>query len=347
MADPKSTAILWPQIIPKEGTREVIVGNATYLLRNETMFTAVQHSQGEFSEFFRSLRDEGKIFGHRCPQCRHLIIPPFMRRCPPCNFVELQKEYVKDVGVMAATPVITAFAPTRFKDQVPFGTGRVFLEASDGALTSTAMLVRVRTTLGMIRPGIYHKGTPVKLIFRAHRKGAMDDVFAVPQSELTSAQLAKSPLIENEVEWDRAHEAPLAAPPPEGRAALKEAVGFFRTLAEMVSQSPRATADLANWRRSVRIDTPAGSFGIRINNGRLEVKEKSPAAPDLIIRALDLAALVGWSKATTVGGHEAPQSPPLTDLVVEGTLVLSKPEMETITRLDRVPRSLRRDSILK
>lgn len=340
-------AILRPQMLPEVGMREIISGGEKYLLRNDAMFTAVQHAQGEFSEFFLALRDEGGIFGHRCPECRHLIVPPFMKRCPPCNFAEMKKEYVKDLGVMAASPVITVFAPSRFKDQVPFGTGRVFLEAADGTLASTAMLVRVRTTLGSIRPGIYHKGMRVKLAFRGSRSGEMHDIFAVPQSELTQAQIEKSPLFENEIEWERKSGTVRKKPTPEAVAAMEESVSLFRKLAELIARSPRATADLKNWRRGIRIETQAGTFSVLIDNGRIEVSDDASAAPDLVFDIHDPAVLAAWLEGATAGAHAASQSPPLTDLVVEGALILNKPEMETITRLDRIPRSLRRDSVVK
>jgi hypothetical protein len=77
------------------------------------------------------------------------------------------------------SPVITIFAPSRFKGQAPFGTGRVFLETLDGKLSDTAMLIRVRTTLGLI-VFLAHSGetmcwrgrrrsTTVSLSFRAKR----------------------------------------------------------------------------------------------------------------------------------------------------------------------------------
>ena len=82
MTEPGKKPIIRPRMLPEEGIREVTVDGRTYLLRNDVMFTAMQHAQGEFSDFFLSLRDEQRIFGHRCPRCRHLIVPPFMRRCP-------------------------------------------------------------------------------------------------------------------------------------------------------------------------------------------------------------------------------------------------------------------------
>jgi uncharacterized OB-fold protein len=332
-------------MIPPAEIAEVKAGDGRYLLRNEVMFTALRHAQAEFSDFFRAIRDEGRLFGHRCPQCKHLIVPPFMRRCPSCNFVEMSKEYVRDVGVTAATPVITIFAPSRFKGEVPFGTGRVFLQTMDGKLTDSALLVRVRTRLGTIRPGIYRKGTPVKIAFHDERRGGIEDVFAVPQSELTAEQLAKSPLLESEIEWGRFSELEFPPPTPKVQEALKEVLAHFEKLAEMVGQSPLATADLANWRRTVNVQTGGGAFHFAVEDGKLRAGAASAENPDLILRVADPSVLLVWLRDATEGVAEGFASSALTDLVVDGTLVLNKPELETITRLDRLPRSLRRDRV--
>ncbi|RMF91260.1 MAG: hypothetical protein D6736_05385, partial [Nitrospinota bacterium] len=239
--------VIPPEMMPPQGMREVRgAENKTYLLRNDAMFTGLQHSQGEFSAFFLELRDACRLLAHRCPECHHVIIPPFMQRCAACNFVPMQQEYVKDRGVLVATPVITIFAPSRFKDQVPFGTGRVFLETERGELTDTAMLIRVRTTRGTIRPGIYAKGTPVKIVFCDQRRGEMLDIFALPQSELTPEQLEKSPLLESDLEWGQVPELD-TTPTPQTQQVFQEVLTRFRRLAEMIGQSPRATANLANW----------------------------------------------------------------------------------------------------
>lgn len=342
----KTKPVIPPAMLPTEGITEVQANDGIYLQRNDVMFTAMKHSQGEFSGFFRTLRDEGKVFGHRCPECRHLIIPPFMQRCPACNFVEMRKEYVRDTGVMAATPVITVFAPSRFKGQEPFGTGRVFLETADGKLSDTAMLMRVRTTRGTIRPGIYKKGTPVKIAFCDARRGEMLDVFALPQSELTPKQLAKSPLCESEIEWGRLSEMEFGKPSPELLKTLRDVTAQFKKLAEMIPKSQRATANLANWRRNVTVQTGGGAFGVVINQGKLQVRNEGLKDADLTIAIQDPRILLAWLQDTLEPSGDGTKSPALTDLVIEGTLVLSKPELETITRLDRVPRSLRRDNLL-
>jgi uncharacterized OB-fold protein len=342
----KTEPVISPAMLPMKAITEVQGADGLYLQRNDVMFTAMKHTQGEFSDFFRALRDEGKVFGHRCPECRHLIIPPFMRRCPACNFVEMKKEYVKDTGIMAATPVITVFAPSRFKGQEPFGTGRVFLKTADGKLSDTAMLVRVRTTRGTIRPGIYKKGTPVKLAFCDSRQGEMLDVFAVPQNELTRQQLAKSPLFETEIKWGRLSEMEVGKPTSQLQKTLQEVRVHFQKLAEMIPQSPRATANLANWRRTVTIRTGGGTFGLVVNKGKLQVRKEGVQNPDLVAAIRDPSILLAWLRDSTEPVGDSMKSPALTDLVIEGTLVLNKPELETVTRLDRVPRSLRRDNVV-
>lgn len=341
----KAKPVISPAMLPMEGITEVQGSDGVYLQRNDAWFTGVKHSQGEFSKFFLALRDQGKVMGHRCPQCRHLIIPPFMHRCPACNFVEMKEEYVKDTGSMCATPVITVFAPSRFKGQEPFGTGRVFLETADSKLTDTAMLVRVRTTRGTIRPGIYKRGTPIKIVFCDVRQGEMLDIFAVPQSELTRQQLAKSPLLESEIEWGRLSEMDFGKTTPKQQKTLEEVKAHFQKLAAMIPRSPRATANLANWTRRVMVRTGGGSFGLMLDQSKLQVRERINN-PDLVVAVGDPAVLLAWLHDSTAPKGDTVRSPALTDLVIEGTLVLNKPELETITRLDRVPRSLRRDNVV-
>ncbi len=343
----KARPVIPPAMLPMEAITEVQGSDGVYLQRNDAWFTGVKHSQGEFSAFFMALRDEGRVIGHRCPQCQHVIIPPFMRRCPSCNFVEMKKEYVNDTGIMCATPVITVFAPSRFKGQEPFGTGRVFLEAADGKLTDTAMLVRVRTTRGTIRPGIYKKGTPIKLVFCDSRQGEILDVFAVPRSELTPKQLAKSPLFEGEIEWGRLSDMGFRKPTSQRQKTLEKVRTQFQKLAALIPRSARATANLANWRRAVAVRTGGGSLGLVLHEGKMQVLKVTPKNPDLVVAVEDPAILLAWVRDCTEPTGDAAKSPPLTDLVIEGTLVLNKPELETITRLDRVPRSLRRDSVVK
>ncbi len=327
--------IIPDQMVPKKKIQEVKGSDGNdYLLRNEVMFTAYQHSAGEFSEFFITLRNQCKILGKRCPTCNQLLCPPFEKKCQICNFeVEMQSEEMADIGTMAASPVIVFFAPARFKDQVPFGIGYVFLEDKDGHEADTAIMVRVRTTHGMIKPGIFKKGTKVKVVFRNERQGEMLDVFVVPQCELTPEQIQKTPFLENDISWDASKEPSFAEPSEDKILTFRQVLEGFDNLSLRVKESKRAQADLANWMRTVKIKTGGGTFGFKIDNGKLEML-KDEFQPDLVLAIDDPSLILAWLERGAA----------LTNLVMEGTLWVSKSELETITRLDRIPRSLRRDN---
>ncbi|MBI2624885.1 MAG: hypothetical protein HYW70_00905 [Candidatus Nealsonbacteria bacterium] len=313
-------------MLPKKGIegKEGFDGK-TYLVRNEAMFTAFRHSQGEFSQFFKALRDDARILGNRCPKCRVLICPPFQNRCPDCNFAEMQSEIMPDTGLMAASPVIVIFAPARFKADVPYGLGYAFLGKSDCALP-----LRVKTTTGMIRPGILEKHTLVKIVFRNKRQGEMLDIFALPQTELTLEQIQKSPLLESEISFETPREPEFGEKTQKLVFAKNRLVKQLRLLSERIKKSPRAQKDLANWRRLVKIKTAGGDFGILIDNGKLEVIEGDIFDPNLVF-AIENPSKLRMDSA-------------LTNLVMEGSLWVNKSELETITRLDRLYRSLKRDS---
>ena len=346
MGSSKHDLVIPPAMLPATQMQQVSGHDGEhYLLWNDVMFTGVQHTRAEFSKFFVTLRDACKIFGHRCPSCKTLEIPPFEARCAACNFTAMEREFVKDTGVMAASPVITIFAPSRFKQEVPFGTGRVFFDTSAKGQTDTAMLLRTRTTRGAIRPGIYRRDTPVKIVFRDQRVGGILDLFAVPQSELTPQQIAKSPLLESDLRWDVVQEADLGTPTTKGQQVVRETVAELEKLAELIAKSGRASANLANWERTILVRTAGGAFGFRITKGKLEALRDAPAQADLVVTLADPAVLLGWLRSAT-GSTGAEASPALTDLVIEGTLWLSKTELETVTRLDRIPRSLRRDGVV-
>ena len=258
-------------------------------------------------------------------------------RCPQCNFTEMIPENVCDVGVMAASPVIVFFAPSRFKDQVPFALGYVFLKDFSGEECDTALLVRARTTTGMVKPGIFKKDTPVKIVFCDEREGSPHDMFVVPQAELTTKQIAKTPLLESDLSLDQAQEPVFFTPSRKRRAACAKVGVALCALGSRVLKSPRAQSDLANWKRNVLLKTGGGDIAFAIDNGKLIIrtsKRKTPK-PDLVLAIEDPAQLLPWLE-----GRSA-----LTNLVMEGTLWVNKPELETITRLDRLPRSLRRDGV--
>jgi hypothetical protein len=78
----------------------------------------------------------------------------------------------------------------------------------------------------------------------------------------------------------------------------------------------------------------AGSLTLQIDDGSLAVAEGRPAAADLVMIVADPGLLVDW-----LGFKEA-----LTNAIVTGKLWISiNREFTTIFKLDRLPRSVRRD----
>ena len=116
------------EAIPDRGGQTVTVQGREYLVMNDAMFTFYQRSMGEFSTFFLALRDEKKILGCRCRSCGLVRVPPFVTRCPDCNFAPVDLVEMGDIGKMLYTPPITYFANSLFQQQVPFGRGRLLLE---------------------------------------------------------------------------------------------------------------------------------------------------------------------------------------------------------------------------
>lgn len=312
--------------VPPQGTHELEVDGRRVLLRNEVMYTPYQHSAGEHSAFLLALRDEKKILGARCPRCGQVICPPFMRRCPECDFVEMDTITLPDRGVMVASPSITYFGNARFKTRVPFALGYVYLGEAD-----TALLMICYTTRGLLRSGVFRKGTPVKVVFADERTGAMSDVFVVPEAELSPEQLNKPGLLESELTFT-------AAPKPElrvsetARPAFEAARAAVGELLARVPRSPRARAALADWTLTLSIETGGGAFGLRLAAGKLEETDL-PAQPDLQLIIQDPAHLEAWVRGRS-----------LTNMVADGQVWIDKSEgLNWIFLLDRLPRAVRRD----
>jgi uncharacterized OB-fold protein len=324
-----------PKVIPEHmnppvQSELVVRDGVKYLQSNEAMFTFYKRTKGEFSKYFLGLRDERKIYGAKCPQCGLVRVPPFAIHCPECDFVELDLVPVPDTGVMMNTPPITYFAHSLFQSWVPFGRGRVLLEGAD-----TAVPMHVYTTRGVLTPFIFKRGTPVKVVFRDKRIGKPTDVFAVPQAELSPAQLRKSPLMESDLDFSKPEEPAVPPETPEAKAKLGEALKMLQKLARDVRRSPRAQHNLAGWKRRVSIKTPGGAVAMVIDDKTLAV---SPGAlkgkPDLVMIFNDPGTLVEW-----LTFKEA-----LTNAIIGGKLWISlNREFTTIFKLDRLPRSVLRD----
>lgn len=314
--------------IPEVGSRVVTVDNRRYLVLNEAMFTFYQRSMGELSPFFIALRDEKQILGCRCQRCGIVRVPPFVTRCPDCDFAPTELVEVGDVGRMLSTPPITYFANSLFQQQVPFGRGRVVLEGAD-----TALSVNFYTTKGILVPGIVRRGTEMKVVFRENRKGEITDIFCVPTSELTPEQVAKKGLTEAELDWERADEPSLAEPTPGEVSRFQGLIRELVLLAGEMNRCERARKDIADWRRSVAVKTAGGGLTLTIDDGDLAVAEGLPASPDFVMVCRDLGVLVN---GLAYRGS-------LTQAIITRDLWISKNvEFTTIFKLERMARSLAR-----
>jgi len=328
-------------VIPHEAIPEVMSRISVYpedksvcVERTEPMFTTYWASAGELSPFFLAVMKEKKIIGARCPKCQMVICPPYMTRCPVCqnddySLVNLETGLeMPQVGYLLGTPPITVFANARFARYAPFGRGRVILGDSQSALP-----IQVFTTTGFLKPGIFKAGTKVKIIFRKSRMGFSTDYFAVPLDEVPEKLKDKKGVEETALKWKS-----LEISGPQVTDAFKKhfpkALQAVSKFVGAIPKSPRAQRDLTNWTRKVQVSTGGGKFGLILDKQRIRlVKEKVPR-PDLILVMEDPAHLAGWTNGDS-----------LVNMIRMGFAEINNlQDMETIFKLDRLHRSIRRDA---
>jgi uncharacterized OB-fold protein/putative sterol carrier protein len=324
----KKEKLIPAEYIPDVGSQTVVIEGKKYLVANDTMYTFYQRSKGEFSEFFLALRDGKKILGCKCTKCGLVRCPPFLTHCPDCNFAPTKLVEVGQVGEMLSTPPITYFANSLFLKMAPYGRGRVVLTGAD-----TALSVNVYTTTGILTPGIIKKGTEVKVIFRDDRIGEISDIFCVPVSELTKAQVAKKGLLSSEINWEAPVEPKLPKATAKDTAAYDKALKEITSVVKQINVTERARKDIAGWKRDIQVKTTGGQFALLINDGSIKLAEKKLTKPDFIIVSKDPKTL---ADGLAYRGS-------ITDAVIMKKLWISKNmEFTTIFKLDRMARSVAR-----
>jgi uncharacterized OB-fold protein/putative sterol carrier protein len=316
------------EYIPYADYTIVNIAGKDYLEVNDAMFTFYRRSKGELSQFFLALRDEKKVLGCKCTQCGIVRVPPFMTRCPDCNFASTELIEVEQVGVMNSTPPITYFATSMFQHMAPFGRGRVILNGAD-----TALSIIVYTTTGILVPGLVTKGTEVKIVFRDNRIGEIIDIFGVPTSELTKEQIARKGLQESGIDWSAAVEPGLLAAEERDSASYRDALEEMQAIAVQMNDTERARKDTVGWKRSIQVKTTGGQFAIVIDDGDIRIEEKALESYDFVMVCKDPKVLLDGLAYRGA----------LTDSVIRKKLWISKNmEFTTIFKLDRAARSLAR-----
>lgn len=317
------------EFIPDRAGRTTNIGGKDYLLMNDAFYTFFERTMGELSSFFLAVRDEKKILGCRCTNCGIVRVPPFVSRCPDCDFAPTELIEVQQVGRMLSTPPITYFASSLFLEKAPFGRGRVVLNGAD-----TALSVMVYTTTGILVPGIIKKGTEVKVVFGDERVGEIADIFCVPTAELTAEQIAKHGLQQSELDWAAPKEPEFPEASDEDIAVYRQSLREMQALAAEMSRSKRSRKAIEGWKRDIAVKTKAGEFAMSIDDGKFTIEEKKLESPDFAMACED--------PRTLLDGLEYKGA--ITDSVIMKKLWISKNmEFNTIFKLDRLARFLARE----
>jgi len=315
--------------IPRETTEILGTDQKTYLQFASHMVTFYKQTYGELSRFFLALRD-GRLIGSECPKCKQVMVPAATWHCPACNFAEMKEKNLPHHGVLAATAPITIFPSASFIGDAPFCRG--YLDIARDAPAASFLPVRLQTTTGLPRPGIFVKGTEIKLVFEVDRVGSIRDIFGVPASELTKEQLAKEPLLASELSFETP-KMPEVKLDSKRTAVRDAAVAAMRKMAADIERSPRAQKDLGDRKHAIGVKTSGGDFGLYVENKRIRIDDALPTKPDFTMVAEDPSVFSKW-----VGDGS------LTDAAVEGSLWLpNRASFGVLPILDRLPRSVRRD----
>lgn len=122
-----------------------------------------------FTRFFRTLKEEGRILGLRCPGCRRVYLPP-RPLCGNCYRRMTEWVPVGPLGTVRAFTVVyfPFLDPTTGQPRpVPFGMALIQLDGADTTLNHYLD----ETDLGRLRLGLR-----VEAVFREPREGNMGDI---------------------------------------------------------------------------------------------------------------------------------------------------------------------------
>jgi uncharacterized OB-fold protein len=329
MTSSKGRPVLPAEFNLEAGTSELQGRDGeTYLQFATHMVTFYRQTYGEHSRFFMALRD-GRLIGAHCAGCGQVMVPAATWHCPNCDFADMTEVELPHRGVLAHTAPITIFPSASFLGDAPFARG--YVDVATDAPIASFLPSRLRTTTGLERPGIFVKGTELKLVFEDERHGSIRDIFWVPMAEVPEGLRDKEPLLASELDFTTPA-PPQVRPDPAKVTALGEAVAAMRLLADQVGRSRRAHADLAGRRHRVGVTTGGGDFTLEVADSRLSITDGIDECEYTLV-ADDPGVFTRWA-------HDGS----LTDAAVEGNLWLPHREaFQLLPILDRLPRSTRRD----
>jgi uncharacterized OB-fold protein len=323
---------LKPEVVVLEGGKRVLL--------TPRLFGVPQMvAAGEQSTWLLALKERAVILGARCPTCQQVYAPAYCEWCgnPTCRFEKLEVLELPDVGVITdADPVITLFAPARMSGRAPFAHGLVRLQ-DDKVDATVDMMFALETTDGVIRPGVFKAGTPVKLVFKddGEREGCITDVVCIPQAELKAGQLKRRPLRFSDLNW-REPKPPKYGTDPALKATMARVKERLPVFLDGVNKSPRNKARLKVLDFSVRFVTGGGTLALAVHRGAVKLLSKLPPQTTTVMAARDPQVLLDWSHGKA-----------LTNLFALGDLWLSNREgVRFLEDLDRLWRAATRDGTL-
>ncbi|MBI2894572.1 MAG: hypothetical protein HYY06_13550 [Deltaproteobacteria bacterium] len=315
--------------LPREVSEVAGKDPGTWLQFNTHMVTFYQQTYGELSRFFLALKS-CRLIGSHCKKCQQVMVPAATWHCPNCNFAEMEEIELPHRGVLAARAPITIFPSASFIDEAPFCRG--YVDVATDAPIASFLPSRLMTTTGLPRPGIFVKGTELKLVFEDQRMGRIRDIFWVPVKELPSHLVDKKPLFASDLNFS-SPPMPAIARDPALEGALRKAIEAMRSMAEQIPRSPRAQKDLAGRTHTISVRTAGGELTLIVAGSGLRIEDEPAKSPDFAMATRDPAVFTRW-----VGDGS------LTDAAVEGTLWLPhRAAFAVLPILDRLPRSIRRD----
>ena len=117
------------------------------------------------SQFFVTLRDEGKIMGKACPGCKTVLFPP-RTICGRCYSETTDWVELKGTGILETYTVVRYKEPTLPQDP-PYILGQIKLDGSSGGITHIVKGVEEE----QVRIGM-----KVQAVFKRERNGNIMDI---------------------------------------------------------------------------------------------------------------------------------------------------------------------------